>query len=632
MSHEVCVRGVHGTARRRAATLALAFGALAAGWSAAPLAQTPARDRGTPSPTAAGTGVISGYVVAADTGRPIKRARIVVTSAQLGARGRQGAAALLEALRGRGPGGRAGEAVSAGADPVAALAATLRVVQAAQTDDQGRYEVKGLAAGRYLVSASKTGFVTVNFGQRRPLRPGTPIELGDGQRLEHVNFVLPRGSVIAGHIFDEDGEPLARAGVTVWRYQYQGGERRLVAAGSDQTDDRGQYRVYGLPPGEYVVSAVARLFARPVERLLAFAGQAPPAESDEDTLGYAPTYYPGVTTAAQATPVAVGLGQEAANVDFQLQLVKLARVSGVLYGSDGTPLAGGVVLLQPDEAGAARADTITARARADGAFTIDNVPPGRYTLFARNRPGRDQPPDYAVVPVVVAGADLGNVSVVLTPGATVSGTIAFDPNASTTPRSLAGFRVTVPALDPLPVAGNQPARVNEDGTFTVAGIPPGRHAIRAPSPPAPWVLQAVIVDGRDVTDTPIELGAGQRVTGVQVVFTDRVTELVGSVRDERGDPVIGFTVIAFSTDPATWRAQSRTIHAAQPDQTGAFRIRGLPPGSYYLVATDDVEPGEWFDAAFLQEAQKSAVRVTLAEGQTTSQDLTVKTGGGPVPF
>ncbi len=575
--------------------------------------------------------MISGYVIAADTGRPLKRARVVASSTELGARGRQAAAAVLGALGGgRGQGGRLPEVLQPGSGPGAALLAALRVVQAAQTDDQGRYSITGLPAGRYVVSASKTGFVTVNFGQRRPLRPGTPIELADGQQVERVNFALPRGGVITGHVLDEDGEPLARASVTVWRYQYQGGERRLVAAGSDQTDDRGEYRVYGLPPGEYYVSAVVRLLPRPVDRLRQLAGEPPPGV-EEDTLGYAPTYYPGVTTAAQATPLALELGQEAANVDFPLQLVKLARVSGVIFGSDGTPLAGGVVLLVPDEGGAVRADTITGRARADGSFTIDNVPPGRYTLFARSRPERGAPPDYAVLSVVVAGADLSHLSVALMPGATVSGSITFDPNATTTPRSLAGFRVTVPALDPLPVAGTQPARVNDDGTFTVTGIPPGRHAIRAPSPPSPWTLQAVVVDGRDVTDEAIDVRAGQRVTGVQVIFTDRVTELTGSVRDERGDPVLGFTVVAFSTDPATWRAQSRRIQAVQPDQTGVFRLRGLPPGSYYLAATDDVEPGEWFDAEFLQEAQKRAVRVTLAEGQTTAQDLTVRTGGEPGP-
>lgn len=373
--------------------------------------------------------------------------------------------------------------------------------------------------------------MTVSFGQRRPLRPATPLQLQDGQQLQNVSFSLPRGSVITGHIMDEDGEMLARAAVTVLRYQYQGGERRRVVAGSDETDDRGQYRVFGLPPDDYYVSAVSRLWNRPIERLVQFvAGQAPAqgGEREDEPLGYAPTYYPGVTSAAEAARVTVGLGQEAGSVDFQLQLVPMARLSGYASNPDGSPLAGGVVIVVPDESGAA----------------------------AR--------------------------------GASITG------------------------------------RVGADGAFVVTGIPAGRRAIRAPNPPSPWALKAVIVDGRDVTDTPLEVRHGQKITEVQVVFTDRVTELAGAVRDEKGAPAVGYTVVAFSTDSSTWRAQSRTIQAVQPDQTGAFFFRGLPPGSYFLVALDDVEQGEWFDPLFLEEAQKSALRVTLSEGTSTTQDVRVK--------
>jgi hypothetical protein len=588
-------------------------------------AQRPARDRAADMPAPpAGSAGLYGYVVASDTGRPIKRARIVVASTELSDRTppAQGANEFGAALR-----DRLQQMAQTGAGPTRFLAG-IRVVQSAQTDEQGHYEIRGLPAGRYVVSASKTGFVTVNFGQRRPLRPGTPLQVADGQQIQNVSFVLPRGSVITGRILDEDGEPVARASVTAMRYQYQGGERRLVSAGSDQTDDRGQYRVYGLPPGDYYVSAVSRLLNRPVERLLqAVTGQAAPGD-EEDSLGYAPTYYPGVATAAEAARVTAGLGQEVGNIDFQLQLVNMARVSGTVYGADGAPLSGGAVVLMPGDGGAAaRVGGITGRARADGAFTIDNVPPGQYTLYARSRPGRDAPPDYAVMAVSVAGQDLPNLAVALSPGATISGSIVIDTSGASGPRDLSGFRVTVPSIDPIPFGGSQPARVAEDGTFAVSGIPAGRHAIRSPNPPAPWALKAVMVDGRDVADTPIEVRNGQKITQAQLIFTDRVTELSGAVKDERGAAALGFTVIAFSTDPGTWRAQSRTIQAAQPDQTGAFRIRGLPPGTYYLVASDDVEQGEWFDPSFLDEAQKSATRVTLTDGQVTAQDVTVRTGG-----
>jgi hypothetical protein len=156
-------------------------------------------------------------VVAADSGRPVKRARVFVTAAEV-------------------PGGRG-----------------------VLTDDTGTFELTELPAGRYTLTVSKSGFVSLAYGQRRPLQAGTPLQLGDGEQLKGVEFRLPRGGVISGRIVDEDGEPVPGATVRVMRYQYMQGDRRLTPAGSGQTDDRGQYRVWGLMPGDYYVNALTRL-------------------------------------------------------------------------------------------------------------------------------------------------------------------------------------------------------------------------------------------------------------------------------------------------------------------------------------------------------------------------------------
>src|SRR5262245_35724888 len=181
--------------------------------------QQPSRDTAAlpqdPVPTP--TGRLTGRVVAADSGRPVKRARVFVNAAEL-------------------PGGRG-----------------------VLTDESGAFDITELPAGRYTVSVSKSGFVSLSYGQRRPLQAGTPLQLGDGQQLKGVDFQLPRGSVIGGHIMDEDGEPMAGVMVRVMRYQYLQGDRRLTPAGAGQTDDRGTYRVWGLMPGDYYVNAIARV-------------------------------------------------------------------------------------------------------------------------------------------------------------------------------------------------------------------------------------------------------------------------------------------------------------------------------------------------------------------------------------
>src|SRR5690349_24614177 len=198
--------------------LAAAVGAEAPGQSPGAAGQQPARDTSAQSKDAlpAPTGRIMGRVVAADDGRPVKRARVFITAAEL-------------------PGGRG-----------------------VLTDDSGVFDLTDLPAGRYTLTVSKSGFVALSYGQRRPLQAGTPLQLNDGQQIKGIQFQLPRGSVIGGRVLDEDGEAMPGVMVRVMRYQYLQGDRRLVPAGTGQTDDKGMYRIWGLMPGDYYVNAVAR--------------------------------------------------------------------------------------------------------------------------------------------------------------------------------------------------------------------------------------------------------------------------------------------------------------------------------------------------------------------------------------
>src|SRR3954454_453173 len=239
-----------------------------------PAGDTPAQPQD-PPPTP--TGRITGRVIASDNGRPVKRARVFVTAAEL-------------------PDGGRG----------------------VLTDDQGVFDLAELPAGRYTLTVSKSGFVSLSYGQRRPLQAGTPLQLADGQQLKGIAFQLPRGSVIGGRVLDEDGEAMPGVSVRVMRYQYLQGERRLTPAGAGQTDDKGQYRVWGLMPGDYYVNATARggfggpfgqfgpgafgggagrgraAFAGPSRR--GGPGAGAPVGNDQEQINYAPTYFPGVAS------------------------------------------------------------------------------------------------------------------------------------------------------------------------------------------------------------------------------------------------------------------------------------------------------------------------------------------------
>ena len=200
---------------RRLIPIALVFGlavALPGAQGQQPARDTPAQQTVAPAPG----GRMSGRVIAADTGRPVKRARVFVTAAEL-------------------PGGRG-----------------------VLTDDSGAFDFTELPAGRYTLTASKSGFIGLSYGQRRPLQAGTPLQLADGQQLKGIDFRLPRGGVLAGHVFDTDGDAMPGVMVRVMRYQQHAGRPAARPAGTAQTDDKG-VRVWGLNPGDYYVNAITRL-------------------------------------------------------------------------------------------------------------------------------------------------------------------------------------------------------------------------------------------------------------------------------------------------------------------------------------------------------------------------------------
>ena len=569
--------------------------------------QQPARDTPAQPSTPAPSGKISGRVVAADSGRPIKRARVFVNAAEL-------------------PGGRG-----------------------MLTDDSGTYEITDLPAGRYTLNVSKSGFVSLSYGQRRPLQAGTPLQLLDGQQLKSVDFSLPRGGVISGRVLDEDGEAVPGAMVRVMRYQYQQGDRRLTQAGTAQTDDRGQYRVWGLMPGDYYVNALTRIpgfggqmgpggrggpggrAGGPGGRgaaMAALAGGNVPQSfagggDDQEQMNYAPTYYPGVTAVEQARPITLGVSQEALDISFNMQLVRTSRLSGHVTNPDGTATTAGNVNLMPDGSGRGgqMGQNYGGRIQWDGAFSIANVPPGRYILRARS--GDSETPQFAMQPITLDGSDIDGLAVMLSAGATLTGTVVFNPGQSPAPDATQ-VRITAPSTD-LSAFGPQPnARVDKDGRFTLSGVAAGAHLVRSNGNLRGWTLKSVTVAGRDVTDTPIEVRSGQSLSNVTIVFTDKINEISGTITTTTGAPMPDYTVLAFPTDQSLWRPQARQIATTRPDQTGKYRLRGLPPGEYYVTTVDPAEQGEWFEPAYLDEHRAGASRLTLGDGDVKTQDFKVK--------
>jgi hypothetical protein len=533
-----------------------------------PGAGAPPRDT---RPAQTGTAVIRGRVFAADTGRPLRRARISVQAPELGD------------------------------------------TRATSTNAEGRYEIKDLPAGRYNITVNRSGYLQLRYGQRRPFEAGKLLQVADKQLVDNVDFTLPRMSLITGRVFDEAGEPIAGVRVFPMRTVYFEGRRRLVPVPTGSivtTDDAGQYRILGLPPGSYFVRAESRETWTVTE------------DGTERVMGYAPTYFPGTAGLTDARRVTVGIAQEASNNDFALIPGRAVTVSGVALDSQARPLAGRQVgLAQQYRSPGTFLITINAGAQTanDGTFRIANVPPGEYSLQLRTSTevGGTTVQEAATAPIVVNDVDIDTVTLMTSAGWSAAGAITTDTGAAPNMSSQRVRVVPKPVNSDLTPAGGpggptDSGRVKDDWTFQTTGLyGPVRLGVTVPDG---WLVKSILHDGRDVTDSPLEMRNGETLTALQIVLTNRVGSVSGQLADEKGAPLADGTIIVFSTDPDKWSEDSRFVRSARPDQDGRYQIRGLPPGEYLAVAIEYVEEGMWNDPEYLDSIRRYGQRITVGEG------------------
>ena len=512
------------------------------------------------------------------------------------------------------------------------------------TDADGRYEFLDLPDGRFTLTATKAGYITVQYGQTRPLEPGKPIELAAKQALDKADMVLPRGSAITGRIVDETGEPVAEALVTALRQEWAGGRRRLVNAGRvGQTNDLGQFRMYGLPPGDYYVSASVRNADGMIGDLLAPAAAATTMlpRATTPASGYAASYYPGTTSPAEAQKIIVAAGQETQGIDFPLTQVRLARITGIVLNSEGKPVEGTAVSLAPargGEGGLALGGPGAGRTNRDGAFTLNGVAPGDYNLqvrgltiitsgggdtmmFSARVNAQDGDAEFASQPIAVSGEDVTNLVITTSKGATATGKVTFEGQ-----RPPGDLRVTTVSDDsgasPLAVSAGAP--VAADGTFTLKGLTPSARLLRLRGLPTGYTLKTVEQNGLDATDSGIEVKGAEAIAGIELMVTSRATEITGAVTSADGAVVKDFTLVVFAEDADKWTLPAtRWITGARPDQDGQVRIKAMPAGSYYAIAVDYLPQGEWNNPETLDRLKARAQHFVLTDGEQKRLDLKI---------
>jgi hypothetical protein len=549
-----------------------------------------------PAPT--GTASIAGQIVADATGAPVGLASVVLIGSRTG------------------------------------------VLKVGSSDREGKFVFGALPADRYTVGASRPPYLGAVAGARRPARPGSPVVVADGATVSDVTIRMPLGAALSGTVYDQNGQPAAGIPVGVMQRKVQNGERVLVnvPVAMSPTDDRGQYRVHGLTPGEYVITAMAIHQPRSARALtdadvdMVLAGSVPAETPTDAGAGIpAPVFYPGTTRSDEAAGVLVAAGDDRTGLDIQLRLVQPAVVSGVVTTADGSPLPPQVSLQLRGAPGSSPLITggAVSRLSPGGTFTFPNMLPNTYVIVASGGSLR------GVATVQVDGADASGVSVVLRPPMTLTGRVATaGPNA---PRSLAGlrFQFTPLSMALSGLSAPQASPTTATGEFRISNVVETRYLLSgepffgASADSVTWGLGTVVVDGVDMTDRAIDISVDRVPKDIVVTLTDTWQDISGRVTNTENAGVSDYTMLVFPADEAYWLFNSRRVATAQPDNDGHYQLGGpgpafLPPGDYYLAAVTDASKDEQYDPAFLRSLIPSAIRLALAPGQRLTQDLKVQ--------
>jgi hypothetical protein len=474
-------------------------------------------------------------------------------------------------------------------------------------DPDGRFDAGRFKDGDYRIETGRYGYFLPDPTGQVDSGTARMVHVGGDTRVHDVEIVLTRGGAVTGTIVDSAGEPFQGVLVRALRLRQEDG--RMVARPSSAprlTDDRGRYRVFGLPPGAYLIAASLDA----TERAL---GRARPS-------GFTPVYYPGTAHVESSEAVQIELGGAIAGVDFPFAVSATVRVTGTALNAAGQPLAGRVTLGVSQRSGSVIPEPRVAPIGAEGAFELADIPPGDYVLQALGDRAPGTPPEFGSEYVTVADTDPPPLTVKTTIGATLDGRFVAD-GRSSLPMFAQSIHAAPIDVDRSPPNGRGPEglAVHEDGRFYLTGLY-GPMRLTYPALPG-WYLKSVTIGGVDVTDTPFDFAFGDEIfSDAEIVLSNAGATIAGSIEDAPGKRATTFTVVTFSVSRTDWFSGSRHIKRAA-GANGSFEVSGLPPGEYFVAAVSALPRGDLESPETLDALVPYATRVTAREGQVHTIDL-----------
>lgn len=497
-----------------------------------------------------------------------------------------------------------------------------RVSRQGVTDGRGEFSFKNVPAGQYRVSVGFPGFTNGFAGYDH--RNAILVDV-DGTSSVEVKIRAERAGAITGKITYPDGEPAIGAQINVFRKSGKRWEHATIVSAGAQTDDRGIYRIYPLPPGEYTIGVI--------EQSLVIEERDGGTMQTTGNKSLNPYYYGGASSYSTAALIQVDSGREVNNINVTLAERATYKVTGTIVAR-GAPMAGVHVLLQPYNDGLSGPTLmipygLSAQSNKDGQWSFSDVPDGNYSVELDQRGSRSAPDDESKKTpglvgqqqlVTVTGADVSGVLISLTEGGRVSGSIVVEGDKPL-PR---GGRVSMQA-----VTGRMSqhyGRSSDDlwakGQFLVDGVAAGEHFLTVATWDKNYFVKSITWTDRDLLRQPLKVTEGSEVKNVRIVLSrdvGTITARLVSAEDKK--PMGGQWFILVPTDELRW-ARTDSFIFGYTDKQGALKATGAP-GEYILVMQRrNVQPDTTID--YIRE-RAAGPRVTLKSGEQPPIEIAVPT-------
>jgi hypothetical protein len=541
---------------------------------------------------------------------------------------------------------------SATSGGTALLAATSRI---ATSGSDGAFALHDVPPGQYRLYATRAnGFVPGEYGQQSATGSGSVLTVSAGQRVAGITLTMTPTGSITGRVVDRDGEPSGYAHVQALKAVYTNGRRTLTVAQLVQADERGMYRLFWLPPGDYYVCARPLDLRRssemmhipPPSRFGSYEQQKRPTVTVNSSsrlldsgevveAQHVAVFFSATRDERRATPIAIRAGQAVQGIDIDLSdsLVPSRRVRGrVLDGMTGQPTSASIEIVPRDAAAILVIPSTSAD--ADGVFDLAGAISGPNYLVVEAR-GEGS----ALVPIDVPDADLNGITLTVWPPVTIPGQIRSDaPNPDGTDPNVAGLSVNLrrhPAVNGLrdpsvrliveidPQTGQPRSSFptsnvsSRDGVFALNGVPPGDYVITVPTRGDSYV-ESIQLGTRDVLRTGLHLEGSPPTARLDVVIGTRGGAVTGTVTNDRRQPAFNAVVVAV---PETDRERLDLFKSGRTDASGHFELHGLAPGDYEILSWEAIEPGAWLNPEVLRADEGRGRRLHVAEGSKSVADL-----------